>query len=138
VNTVRGGRRWGLFTVTCCGRLLLAIGPERPQQNDLNNIQTLYPSVRTAAVEIPDPARRFLQQAMETLHAPDAAAVMAGSPVDAMLKHFKLSEGSVYKRIDEAVSQHILTEAMGQWAREVRLSSNRPRHSDHENPHVSP
>ena len=57
---------------------------------------------------------------------------------DAMLKHFKLIDGSVYKRIDEAVSQHILTAAMGEWAHEVRLGSNRPRHSDAENPHVSP
>jgi hypothetical protein len=75
---------------------------------------------------------------METLHAPDAAAIMAGSAVDAMLKHFKLIDGSVYRRIDEAVSQHILTAAMGEWAHEVRLGSNRPRHSDAENPHVSP
>jgi hypothetical protein len=90
----------------------------------------MYPSARIAAPEIP--------QAMETLHAPDAAAVMAGSAVDAMLKHFKLTEGSVYTRIDEAVKQNILTSAMGEWAHEVRLGSNRPRHSDRENPHVSP
>jgi hypothetical protein len=94
--------------------------------------------VRSAAVEIPDPARRYLQQAIETLHAPDAAAVMAGSAVDAMLKHHKLIEGSVYTRIDLAVSQHILTAAMGEWAHEVRLGSNRPRHADKENPHISP
>jgi Domain of unknown function (DUF4145) len=138
VNAVRGGRRWGVFTVTCCGGLLLAIGPPRPQEQNINIIETLYPSVRIAAAEIPDPARRFLQQAMETLNAPDAAAVMAGSAVDAMLKHFKLTEGSVYKRIDEAVNQNILTPAMGDWAHEVRLGANRPRHSDQENPHVSP
>jgi hypothetical protein len=136
VNCVRGSRRWGVFTVTCCGGLLLAIGPKGVAANNAP-IETLYPSTRIAASEIPDPARRYLQQAMETLHAPDAAAVMAGSAVDAMLKHFKLTEGSVYKRIDEAMSQHILTAAMGEWAHEVRLGSNRPRHSDQENPHVS-
>jgi hypothetical protein len=27
---------------------------------------------------------------------------------------------------------------MGEWAHEVRLGANRPRHSDQENPHVSP
>jgi hypothetical protein len=54
-----------------------------------------------------------------------------------MLKHFKLIEGSVYSRIDQAVSQHVLTPAMGEWAHEVRLGSNRPRHADTENPHVS-
>jgi hypothetical protein len=137
VNSVRGDRRWGIFTVTCCGGLLLAIGP-KGQATANPPIETIYPNVRTAAAEIPDPARRYLQQAMETLHAPDAAAVMAGSAVDAMLKHFQLTEGSVYKRIDDAVSQHILTAAMGEWAHEVRLGANRPRHSDQENPHVSP
>jgi hypothetical protein len=115
----------------------LAIGPKGNSGANAP-IETLYPSARIAAAEIPDPARRYLQQAMETLHAPDAAAVMAGSAVDAMLKHFKLTEGSVYKRIDDAVSQHILTAPMGEWAHEVRLGSNRPRHSDAENPHVSP
>ena len=132
----RGHRRWAVFSTTCCGGLLLAVGPKGDHTPNAP-IETLYPSVRIAAAEIPDPARRFLQQAMETLHAPDAAAVMAGSAVDAMLKHFKLIDGSVYKRIDEAVSQHILTAAMGEWAHEVRLGANRPRHSDAENPHVS-
>jgi hypothetical protein len=94
--------------------------------------------VQRAAAAIPDPAWRYLQQAMETLHAPDAAAVMAGSAVDAMLKQLGLTEGSVYRRIKEAVAKHILTEAMGDWAHEVRLGSNRPRHADAENPHVTP
>jgi len=94
--------------------------------------------VQRAAAEIPDPAWRYLQQAMETQHAPDAAAVMAGSAVDAMLKRLGLTEGSVYRRIEEAVAKHILTEAMGDWAHEVRLGSNRPRHADAENPHVTP
>ena len=100
-------------------------------------IECLYPEVKRAATEIPEPARKYLQQAFETLNAPDAAAVMAGSAVDAMLKHLKLVDGSVYSRIDEAVRQHILTAAMGEWAHEVRLGSNRPRHADVEDPHVS-
>jgi hypothetical protein len=93
--------------------------------------------VKTAAAEIPKPAQTYLQQAFDTLNSPDAAAVMAGSSVDAMLKYFELKDGSVYSRIDQAVEQHILTAAMGEWAHEVRLGSNRPRHADEENPHVS-
>jgi hypothetical protein len=54
-----------------------------------------------------------------------------------MLKHLGLIEGSVYSRIEQAVCQHILTAPMGEWAHEVRLGSNRPRHADTENPHVS-
>src|SRR5260221_904627 len=133
----RGDRRWATYTVTCCGGVLLAQGPEN---NALPNapMERLYPEVRTAAAEIPQPARTYLQQAFGTLNAPDAAAVMAGSAVDAMLKHFGLVKGSVYHRIDEAVEKQIRTEAMGKWAHEVRLGANRPRHADKENPHVSP
>ncbi len=134
---VRGTRRWAVFAATCCGGLLLAQGVEGTITNNAP-IEYLYPEVKQAAIEIPERARRYLQQAFETLHAPDAAAVMAGSAVDAMLKHHELVEGSVYSRIDEAVDQHILTADMGKWAHEVRLGSNRPRHSDKENPHVSP
>ncbi|WP_162307534.1 DUF4145 domain-containing protein [Bradyrhizobium amphicarpaeae] len=91
-----------------------------------------------AHTDIPEPARTYLQQAYETLHAPDAAAVMAGSAVDAMLKVRGLTNGSLYSRIDEALSQNLLTKGMAEWAHEVRLGSNRPRHADRENPHVSP
>ena len=62
---------------------------------------------------------------------------MAGSAVDAMLKEKKYEKGSLYERIDQAVADHVLTEAMGDWAHEVRLGSNRPRHADKDNPHVS-
>jgi hypothetical protein len=136
---IRGNRRWATYTTTCCGGVLLAVGSKRDTADDPPPIiETIYPGVRSAAVEIPDPARTYLQQALETLHAPDAAAVMAGSAVDAMLKNLGLIEGSVYSRIEQAVRQHILTAPMGEWAHEVRLGSNRPRHADTENPHVSP
>ena len=101
-------------------------------------IEEIFPISQEAHEDIPEPARRFLQQALETLHAPDAAAVMAGSAVDAMLKKLGLIEGSLYARIDQAVKDHTITAAMGDWAHEVRLGSNRPRHADKEIPHMSP
>jgi hypothetical protein len=98
----------------------------------------MFPDAKAAHEDIPEPARTFLQQAYETLHAPDAAAVMAGSAVDAMLKANGLVEGTLYKRIDEALEKNLLTKGMADWAHEVRLGSNRPRHADAEKPHVSP
>ncbi len=62
---------------------------------------------------------------------------MAGSAVDAMLKKHGLSHGSLYSRIDEALAANLLTKGMADWAHEVRLGSNRPRHADAEKPHVS-
>lgn len=101
------------------------------------HIDTIIPSLKTVDSELPEAARRYLQQAFETLHAPDAAAVMAGSAVDAMLKAMGYQGGSLYSRIDKAVADHVLTEAMGEWAHEVRLGSNRPRHADADRPHIS-
>jgi hypothetical protein len=97
----------------------------------------MFPDVRIAHEDVPENARRFLQQAMDTLHAPDAAAVMAGSSVDAMLKARGLEKGSLYERIDQALQNGTLTAPMADWAHEVRLGSNRPRHADSEHPHVS-
>jgi hypothetical protein len=98
----------------------------------------LFPGAKTAHGDIPEPARTFLQQSYETLHAPDAAAVMAGSAVDGMLKAYGLEVGSLYSRIDEALTSNLLTKGMADWAHAVRLGSNRPRHADKDKPHVSP
>jgi hypothetical protein len=64
--------------------------------------------------------------------------MVAGSAVDAMLKELGYVEGSLYTRIDKAVDEHKLTQGMGDWAHEVRLGSNRPRHADKDRPHASP
>ena len=130
-------RRFAVYKCTACNGVILAQGA-RGDRTPNFAIERLYPEARSAASEIPEPARKYLQQALETVHAPDAAAIMAGSAVNAMLKHFGLVEGSVYNRIDQAVAQHILTASMGDWAHEVRLGSNRPRHADDKRPHVTP
>jgi hypothetical protein len=124
---------WNLYCCATCGGGVLA-----SIHLGANVVEQIYPTAQEVHEDIPEPARRFLQQAFETLHAPDAAAVMAGSAVDAMLKHLKLTEGSLYARIDQAVQNHTITEAMGDWAHEVRLGSNRPRHADKDRPHVRP
>ena len=130
------GWRARIWKTYCChscgGGVLVASDQAFP-----NAVEQIFPSQQAAHEDIPEPARSFLQQALETLHAPDAAAVMAGSAVDAMLKYLGLTEGSLYSRIDQAVEDHTITKAMGDWAHEVRLGSNRPRHADKENPHVS-
>jgi hypothetical protein len=116
--------------------LVLAAGVPNDNRADAR-VHFVYPGMRTAAGELPDIARKFLQQAYDTLHAPDAAAVMAGSAVDAMLKAKGYEKGSLYDRIDQAVTDHVLTSGMGEWAHWVRLGSNRPRHADKDKPHMS-
>ena len=125
---------WAAYKCKTCGSVMSV---SAKHLGDWFSIEHAYPEPKQAHGDIPEPARTYLQQAYETLHAPDAAAVMAGSAVDAMLKKHQLTEGSLYTRIDEALKLNILTQGMADWAHEVRLGSNRPRHADSDNPHVS-
>ena len=86
---------------------------------------------------IPERAAKYLIQAVESIHSPDGAAMLCGSAVDAMLKHKNLTSGSLYDRIDKAVVTNLITKEMGDWAHEVRLGSNRPRHADETDPHTT-
>jgi hypothetical protein len=127
---------WAAYRCVSCGSIVIAKGTANQAVNTARVVE-LFPSVKEAHIDVPEPARTFLNQAFQTLHAPDAAAMVAGSAVDAMLKQLGYTDGSVYSRITQAVTEHNLTEGMGTWAHEVRLGSNRPRHADDEKPHVT-
>lgn len=134
----RAGRRYAIFQCSSCFRGILAEGHmyfigELGLPTDTKaslKIEKLYPAHPVVDEAIPEDARRYLKQAMDTLHAPDASAVMSASAVDAMLKAKGYAEGSLYTRIGQAVDAHILTEAMGDWAHAVRLEANAVRHAD--------
>lgn len=129
--------RWGMYGCSTCGSAILAEG--NPAEGSINNPQVIryIPEAKQAHGDLPDSAMRYLDQAMQSLQSPDAAAVMAGSAVDAMLKQIGYEKGSVYSRIDEALKQNRITEGMAEWAHSVRLGANRPRHVDKDAPHVS-
>ncbi|RVT80207.1 DUF4145 domain-containing protein [Agrobacterium sp. CNPSo 2736] len=126
---------WATYRCQSCGAIVCVQGNRRQKDYLAGQI---FPTPKQAHEDLPQIARVFLQQAYETQHAPDAAAVMSGSAVDAMLKAKGYIEGSLYVRIDKALSDNLLTKGMADWAHSVRLGSNRPRHSDAEKPHVSP
>ena len=144
VGTPRGDggkpQKWAAYLCGSCGSVVTACGAPGDAIGSLATprVYKIFPSAPTVDDTLPPIAKRFLEQAMETLHAPDAAAVMAGSAVDAMLKEKGYEKGSLYDRIDKSVADGILTKAMGDWAHSVRLGSNRPRHADKDRPHVSP
>ena len=89
-----------------------------------------YPPIKSAADAIPSRAKNFLQQAMESTHAPDGAVMLAASSVDAMLKEVGYKEGTLFSRIQAASANGLLTDQMRDWAHEIRLSANEPRHAD--------
>ncbi len=90
----------------------------------------MYPSVSEIEESIPQNARSYLSQAVSSIHAPAGAVMLAASAVDAMLKAKNYKEGSLYKRIDQAAKDHLITEDMAKWAHDVRLDANDQRHAD--------
>lgn len=91
-----------------------------------------YPSVTDVDASIPDRARTYLDQAINSLSSPAGAVMLAASAVDAMLKAKNLKEGSLYARIDKALADNLITAEMAAWAHDVRLDANDQRHADDE------
>jgi hypothetical protein len=49
--------------------------------------------------------------------------MLAASAVDSMLKDKGYKEGSLYKRIDTAAADHLITDGMAQWAHPSPIES---------------
>ena len=99
---------------------------DRYGQGDLADM--CFPEAEQVDRDLPERAREYLRQAMES---PPAPAVMAAaSSVDSMLKAKGLKDGSLCARIEQAAKDHLITEGMKEWAHQVRLDANDQRHSD--------
>jgi len=117
-----------VYVCARCGGLVLAAS----NNNFEENVTEIYPSRDDVAEEIPSKAKAYLEQAINSMHAPAGAVMLAASSVDAMLKDKGYSSGSLYARIDKAKEDHLITEDMARWAHQVRLDANDERHSDEE------
>jgi hypothetical protein len=120
-------RFWRTYT---CGRCAGVVTAEAPgwEQDTL----AVYPSAQDVSEDLPDRARAYLTQAVNSISAPAGAVMLAASAVDAMLKAKDLTTGSLYTRIDAAAAAHLITAAMAAWAHDVRLDANDQRHADGE------
>lgn len=137
---------WGAYECSTCCSLVTArttvsaqwlsnLTPFMAQQKP--PAAAIYPSAETIDEDLPESPLRFLKQAVQAIHAPDGAVMLAGSAVDAMLKLKGYATGSVYERINLAVKDGVLTINMSEWAHAVRLESNKPRHADLMEPHAT-
>src|SRR5688500_9106894 len=93
-------------------------------------ILELFPTERKVDAALPERARGYLKQAIDSVHAPSGAIMLCASSVDAMLKEKGLTKGTLHSRINQAAAQHLITDDMAKWAHEVRLDANVERHSD--------
>lgn len=121
------------FTASCskCKRHVLLYGKGDNDPKYLEVLKT-FPAMDRAAEELPEMAAKFLQQGLESRHAPDGALMLSASAIDAMLKAIGYIKGTLYARIDQAKADGAITTAMADWAHSIRLSANEPRHADEE------
>jgi hypothetical protein len=118
-------KTWGVYVCSRCGRLVTAAAKHWNLQ-----VMEYYPKLDTIDENIPTPARDYLEQANDTLHAPAGSILLCGSAVDSMLKLKGYKEGSLNTRINQATNDHLITKEMSDWAHRVRLGANEQRHSD--------
>lgn len=90
----------------------------------------IFPEQPGLSTDLPERARAYLGQSIDSMSAPAGAVMLAACAVDSMLKAKNLPSGSLYSRIDEAVKQHLITADMARWAHDVRLDANDQRHAD--------
>lgn len=124
------GNRWWYFYI--CSRCGGGVSAWTTMQNGEAN--EIFPSPQEVDKALPEKARTYLTQALNSLSAPAGAVMLAASAVDAMLKGKGLKEGSLYTRIDKAANDHLITKEMAAWAHDVRLDANDQRHADEESP----
>ena len=128
VTTAHNGtykRYWMVYACPRCGGLVTAFS-----KHNHGYVAGIFPGTAVLGDSIPDSARSYLQQAIESLHSPADAVMLAASSVDAMLKAKNYKDGSLYSSIEQAVDDHLITSEMAKWAHRVRLDANEPRHAD--------
>ena len=125
----KGVRYWKVYRCVRCGGAVLASSRE-----DGGVVGEQYPTSTGVDENIPEPARDYLRQALDSLHSPAGCVMLCASAVDAMMKSKGYTKGRLYSRIDEAKDAHIITEEMALWAHEIRLDANEPRHADEDEP----
>jgi hypothetical protein len=118
-------RLWGIYVCGGCGGIVSAYS-----KTQSGEVLGHYPSSEGVEEDIAPKPRELLRQARNSFHAPAGSIMLSASAVDAMLKIKGLVDGSLYKRIEDAAAQHIITQDMSEWAHEVRLDANDQRHAD--------
>lgn len=123
-------RWWYMYACTACGGVVTAAS----DVSEAGRIIEYYPQMAALSETIPPRAREYLSQARDSLSQPAGAIMLCASAVDAMLKDKGYRDGDLYKRTNQAATDHLITEDIAKWAHQVRLDANDQRHSDESAP----
>lgn len=120
-------RTWVAYSCSRCGGVVTAWSDRFG-----NDIREVFPPIADIDISVPQPARSYLIQALNSKHSPSGAVMLSASAVDAMLKLKNYKDGSLFTRINKAAEDHLITQDMAGWAHKVRLDANDQRHADDE------
>lgn len=110
---------------TSCGKLTVI-------ESDFEmTVLEVWPARKSYSTDIPDRARRSLDEARGTLAYPSPSIMCSAKAIDWMLKEKGYVGGSLYERIEKASE---ITPDMKAWAHDVRLGANAERHADTDEP----
>lgn len=128
-------RNWVIYSCSSCGGVVLTgASLLHSSFESVCVVDEIYPTPKTIHDTVPERARLFLIQAIESIHAPAGAMMLAASSIDAMLKEKGYKDGNLFQRIEKAANDHLITKEMADWAHEIRLDANEQRHADEEAP----
>ena len=112
-------RFWSVYKCARCGGLVTASA-----EKDGHVVKECYPGTEQVNAAIPSPAIDYFRQAMESIHAPAGAVLLAANAVDSMLRAKGFQDGPLLSRVDQAAEEHLITKDLAKWAHQVRLDTN--------------
>jgi len=118
-------RYWKAYACASCGGGVIAWS-----HNDGGETGGVYPDSQKIDETLPTKVKAYLQQAIDSQFAPAGSLMLCASAVDAMLKEKGYTDDTLYKRIDKAATENLITSDMAKWAHRIRLDANEQRHSD--------
>ena len=112
-------RVWKFYACARCGGIVTAAAPAQTQE-----VSQMFPETKKVDESIPGKAKKYLEQALDSLHAPAGAIMLASGAIDVMLTGKK--EGILQDRIRQSVQDGKIPEEMAKWGQQIRLNPNDP------------
>lgn len=120
-------RVWAFYVCQNCGGGI--IGSRRVNSRLALEI---FPKPVKIDKSIPDKAKIFLEQAIDSIRVPAVSIMLSASSIDAMLQQKGFKDGNLYNKINKAAKNHFISDDMYEWAQEIRLEANYQQYAEND------
>jgi len=122
-------RYWKFYACATCGGIVVASA----DKNEVSApITAIFPRPKDDSDEtVPMRVKHFLAEAIECVHAPYASIMASAAAVEAMLAEKEYGgDLPMFDRIDQAISDGLISPDMGKWAHRLPFDSMHQRYND--------